>query len=209
MTTAAERLVQLAGRTGTAAALLLAIGTGATAGEALVNYSGLPSGTAAQHLLAERAVISQPPSSGALRPLWRRFSDAEATFLTPRVTVGANPFYGSGGAVVALPVSGTYAGIGIWGIELEANGFAEFDSTGCHSGVNVTASGNAFVDITYSSGAKLGANSLFSFGDATVTAKCNNGFVSDSCRIVGALGVKNPTDEELLGVVVSLLTRRR
>lgn len=55
--TAAERLVQLAGRTGTAAALLLAIGTGATAGEALVNYSGLPSGTAAQHLLWEHASL--------------------------------------------------------------------------------------------------------------------------------------------------------
>ena len=53
--TAAERLAYLAGTTGTAAALLLAIGTGATAGTALVDYSGLPTGTAAEHLLAEHA----------------------------------------------------------------------------------------------------------------------------------------------------------
>lgn len=51
--TAAERLVHLAGTTGTAAALLLMIGSGATAGEALVDYSGLPSGTAAEHLLVD------------------------------------------------------------------------------------------------------------------------------------------------------------
>lgn len=62
--TAAERLVQLAGRTGTAAALLLAIGTGATAGEALVNYSGLPSGTAAQHLLQDRQPHVEPTFVG-------------------------------------------------------------------------------------------------------------------------------------------------
>ena len=55
MTTAAERLVALSGRgTTTAAAHLLAIGIGLTAGAALVNYSGLTSGTATEHLLTER-----------------------------------------------------------------------------------------------------------------------------------------------------------
>ena len=53
--TAAERLVALAGSTGTAAALLLAIGAGATAAAALVNYSGLTSDTAAVHLMTDRA----------------------------------------------------------------------------------------------------------------------------------------------------------
>jgi hypothetical protein len=53
--TAAERLIALAGQTGTAAALLLLIGTGATAGDTLVDYSGLETGTAAQHLLADQA----------------------------------------------------------------------------------------------------------------------------------------------------------
>jgi len=57
--TAGERLVQLAGRGGTAGALLLMIGAGATSGAALVNHSGLPDGPAAAHLLAERAV---PPA---------------------------------------------------------------------------------------------------------------------------------------------------
>ena len=52
--TAAERLLQLAGTTGTAAALLMAIGAGSTAGEALANYSGLLVGSASVHLLAER-----------------------------------------------------------------------------------------------------------------------------------------------------------
>jgi hypothetical protein len=54
--TAAERLLQLAGATGTAAVLLLSIGTGATAGDALVEYSGLESATASEHLLADVAV---------------------------------------------------------------------------------------------------------------------------------------------------------
>lgn len=48
--TAGERLVALAGHGGTAAALLLAIAQGATTGNALVNYSGLPTATASQHL---------------------------------------------------------------------------------------------------------------------------------------------------------------
>ena len=53
MTTAAERLVALAGATGTAGALLLLIGSGATAGAALVDYSGLSSATAAVHLMTD------------------------------------------------------------------------------------------------------------------------------------------------------------
>ena len=53
MTTAAERLVSLAGTGGAAGALLLAIGSGGTAGAALVNYSGLGSATAAVHLMTD------------------------------------------------------------------------------------------------------------------------------------------------------------
>lgn len=53
--TAGERLRALAGQDGTAAALLARIGAGATTGAALVNYSGLLTGSAAEHLLAERA----------------------------------------------------------------------------------------------------------------------------------------------------------
>lgn len=63
MSTAGERLVALAGSTGTSAALLLLIGSGATAGAALVNYSGLATGTAAEHLLADRAA-TQPTTGG-------------------------------------------------------------------------------------------------------------------------------------------------
>jgi len=65
--TAGERLHQLAGISGTAAALLLAIGAGATTGAALVDYSGLATGTAAEHLLAEHApvvVVAQPGYRG-------------------------------------------------------------------------------------------------------------------------------------------------
>lgn len=52
--TTGERLTQLSGLSGvTAAVMLLAIGSGATTGAALVNYSGLPTGTAAQHLLVD------------------------------------------------------------------------------------------------------------------------------------------------------------
>lgn len=53
--TAGDRLRSLAGAAGTAGALLLLIGSGATAGAALVNYSRLPTGTAAQHLLTDVA----------------------------------------------------------------------------------------------------------------------------------------------------------
>jgi len=55
--TAGQRLNALAG-SGTAGVLLLLIGSGATAGAALVNYSGLPTGTAAQHLLTDHVVSS-------------------------------------------------------------------------------------------------------------------------------------------------------
>jgi hypothetical protein len=48
------RLRQLAGTIGTAAALLGMIGQGATAGEMLVDYSGLPTGTASEHILTDR-----------------------------------------------------------------------------------------------------------------------------------------------------------
>lgn len=82
--TAADRLIALAGTTGTAAALLLAIGTGATAGAALVDYSGLPSATAAVHLLHDLA----PPTFGGgswPRP-WPKpappIEDDEALYMT-------------------------------------------------------------------------------------------------------------------------------
>jgi hypothetical protein len=55
MTTAGERLRQLAGRSGSAGALLLMIGGGATAGSALAAYSGLLTGKAADHLMMDRA----------------------------------------------------------------------------------------------------------------------------------------------------------
>lgn len=51
--TAADRLRLLAGTTGSAAALLLAIGSGSTTGDALLDYSSIDSGTAAEHLLTE------------------------------------------------------------------------------------------------------------------------------------------------------------
>lgn len=56
--TAAERLAALAGTAATAATLLALIGSGATADAMLVNYSGLASGTAAEHLLTDRALAA-------------------------------------------------------------------------------------------------------------------------------------------------------
>lgn len=71
--TASARLAALAGTTGTAATLLMAIGTGATAGAILVNYSGLASATAEQHLLADRVIDHPEPGFGGVhRPYARR-----------------------------------------------------------------------------------------------------------------------------------------
>jgi hypothetical protein len=73
MTTAAERLVALAGSTGSAGALLLMIGSGATAGAALVDYSGLASDTAGNHLLTDRDQPQPEPGFGAVhRPYVKR-----------------------------------------------------------------------------------------------------------------------------------------
>ena len=54
MITASDRLVALSSQSGTAGHLLLLIGTGPTAGESLVNYSGLETGTAEEHLMLDR-----------------------------------------------------------------------------------------------------------------------------------------------------------
>ncbi len=66
MTTVGARLVQLAGRPGTAAALLRLIGAAETAGAALVNYSGRSSGTMIDHLAVNRhpAVPPAPTFGG-------------------------------------------------------------------------------------------------------------------------------------------------
>lgn len=63
--TAGDRLRQLAGQAGAAGALLLLIGSGANAGAALVDSSCLASGTAAAHLLDDRAC----KGGGAYLPL--------------------------------------------------------------------------------------------------------------------------------------------
>lgn len=55
MTTAAERLVELSGSTGSSAVLLLLIGSGVTPAEALVDYSRLPTGTAEERLMVQRS----------------------------------------------------------------------------------------------------------------------------------------------------------
>ena len=62
--TAAERLLSLSKTTGAAGALLLLIGSGATAGAALLDYSGLESATAADHLLYEK--VAEDSTSGGL-----------------------------------------------------------------------------------------------------------------------------------------------
>ena len=65
--TTAERLLQLSGLSGVSAAThLLAIGLGATTGQALVDYSQLASATAEVHLLAEPAQSIHVVSGGTL-----------------------------------------------------------------------------------------------------------------------------------------------
>lgn len=58
MTTAAQRLATLSGLSGVSAAQMLRqIAAGATAGAMLVAYSGLPSATAATHLLHDVSTV--------------------------------------------------------------------------------------------------------------------------------------------------------
>lgn len=57
-----ERLAQISGMSGVSAAtMLMSIGSGSTAGELLVSYSGLSSGTAEEHLLASGAPVTSIP----------------------------------------------------------------------------------------------------------------------------------------------------
>ena len=66
--TAGQRLQSLSGLAGVSAAvMLLSIGSGATAGAALVNYSSLATGTAAVHLLTD-VVVSVAAVAGAGHP---------------------------------------------------------------------------------------------------------------------------------------------
>lgn len=74
MTTAAERLQELSGLAGvTAAAMLLSIGSGATAGALLVSRSTLSSATAAAHLLDAGVQTSAPASGGSWVASPRRY----------------------------------------------------------------------------------------------------------------------------------------
>ena len=85
--TAGDRLKQLSGLSGVSAAVMLAaIGAGATTGAALVNYSGLPSATAAVHLLTD-VVQTSTQSGGQVYPFThqvpkRRKTDQLAVLIT-------------------------------------------------------------------------------------------------------------------------------
>jgi hypothetical protein len=71
--TAAERLLYLAGTDGSAGSLLMMLASGSTSGEILVNYSGIESTTASDHLLYER-VASVVGGGGYTYPLDARRS---------------------------------------------------------------------------------------------------------------------------------------
>ena len=56
-----DRLKQLSGMSGaTVGAMLIVIGGSGTVASALVAYSGLPTGTVAQHLLVDRTTLRAP-----------------------------------------------------------------------------------------------------------------------------------------------------
>lgn len=74
---AGERLVALAGNSGTAATLLSLIGSGATTGAALAKYSGLPIGTAAEHLLFDAADKDADPFDAPYQAFVTRTKAAE------------------------------------------------------------------------------------------------------------------------------------
>ena len=67
-TTVGARLKYLSGLSGaTIGAMLVVIGGAGTVASALVAYSGLPTGTVAQHLLVDRVAGVRPPTSRLYR----------------------------------------------------------------------------------------------------------------------------------------------
>jgi hypothetical protein len=121
--TTGERLAQISGLTGvTAAAMLLAVGVGATAGAALVNYSHLSTATAEEHLLVDRVAAQQ---GGGVSPFKLRKAAAPHAIsarsttswgvvlpaAVARIVVAASPQFTSGrararGADACAPYTG-------------------------------------------------------------------------------------------------------
>ena len=211
MTTAAERLLQLAGKTGSAASLLLAIGVGATTGAALVQYSQLPTATAAEHLLAD-VQHGWDTEQGIARNLannlkWEPIAHGEATFFVPPAQTGGQLVWAgsANGYGVFLPCSG-YTG-SAYDVVGAANAFVAWASCGATVGVNLQAEGNAFAEPIFSGGGVSGASDLLATAEGV--AEFNSCCSETGVSTLTGYGVRNPTDEEMTLLIANLLTSKQ
>lgn len=106
MTTALERITQLSGLSGVSAAqhLKQIAGAAGIAGALLVAFSGLPTGTAAEHLLAN-AVPEQAQSGGAGKGKVSRGHEVKQRAITYKLPEAPVTVYNGVGATVAKYVS--------------------------------------------------------------------------------------------------------
>lgn len=184
MATAGERLRQLAGFSGSAAALLLAIGTGATAGDLLASRSGVGTGTAAAHLLADN--LPQGPVVGTGANVFG--VDSAASGVVTVAGVAANTTSIGAGASGTVAVSGTGAnevitspvavgtllvtGGGTAGAEVSSFGLghAAFLATGANT-IAVTSAANGTVITPRATPQQVRAGCAVLTGGADLTAQ--------------------------------------
>lgn len=197
--TAGERLKLLAGKSGTAAALLLSIGVGSTAGAALADYSGLSSAPAAQHLLYER------PANYFGGIVFHPIRDAEADGWPAHVSLSSNAIlFAIADANAPSSVASVYAGFAQ--AAYEANGFAEAPSLAAVFGHNDLAfEANGFAEFNASALLQMNATSSLDFaGDGTTKTVPRDDLLITSSSVY-AHGVKNLSDEELLAAILDLV----
>ena len=195
--TAAERLKLLSGTTGTAAALLLSIGVGATTGDALNAYSSISTGTAAEHLLSEKLAAKWDTRQGVSPIKFTPLHDADVPLIGCGAEVGSGVVaFDLGCAADAVPSEG-FARTGSFGVSVAASSVVDIFTHGATSGSGTTfITTGSTVPIT-GYGARGAGSRVMISGDADVAPIGACAFAGASNN-VSVLAIQNPTDEELI-----------
>lgn len=210
--TAAERLLQLAGTTGTAAALLLAIGVGATTGEALNKYSVITEGTAAEHLLSEGA-NTWDTSQGIARNKntlvkFEKISDVEHRCAPQGAASGVKQPDAWASAAAKPYQEGANSGVRQVYPTSTANAFIDLAGEGAVSGCRVLAPWGDSSFACLGVGSVSGAAHPVCGGDAVTRRARSLQGIGGGRPITFAKGIQNPTDEQL-STIAYLLTSKQ